>query len=92
MADNDDPPIMKFLDLPSSSDIEDLDLREEYIQFLQQLKLLPGADVVLSDPYFFQVETDGILDSVENWIQSLSSATKTRLLLLSVLCRPFAPL
>jgi hypothetical protein len=83
--------ILNVLNLPSPDDIQDWALRKEYLLFSRQLEWRPSADIVLSDPYFFDVETEGLLDSVEGWIRSLSSTANARLFLLSILSRPFDP-
>ena len=77
--------------LPSPKTIDLPVVREEYTRFLQQLEIVADGAVVLSDPYFFKVETQGILDSVQDWYRDLVPQEVTKLLLLSLLSRPFDP-
>lgn len=82
---------LELLGLPPASAIESSSIQEVYSRFIAQLQPTSDGAVVLSDPYFFNVSTAGILDSFEEWLSNLSASDNTRLLLLSILCRPFAP-
>jgi len=57
--------------------------------FVSQLKISSDGNHISSDPEFFSIETDGIAESVQNWKDNLSQGDKDKLLLLSILCKPF---
>lgn len=85
------PPLHQSLGLPSPDTVVTPGVREQYRRFLEQLVPVHEGAVVLSDPYFFALETDGITDSVEAWLRSIMPEARARLLLLSILCRPVEP-
>jgi hypothetical protein len=81
--------ISEFLELPENLGANAERLEAIYQNFLSQLKIARDSRHISSDPEFFSIETDGIAESVQNWKDNLSQGDKDKLLLLSILCRPF---
>ena len=51
------------LSLPDTRSIENSGMREDYSRFLAQLQVVANGNVILSDPYFFSIDTEGINES-----------------------------
>ena len=81
--------ISEFLELPENLGANAERLEAIYQNFLSQLKIARDSRHISSDPEFFSIETDGIAESVQNWKDNLSQGDKDKLLLLSILCKPF---
>lgn len=80
-----------MLGLPNSDVVGQRDptLRDEYAAFIAQLEVLVDGRVVLSGPYQLSVNAEGISKSAERWFAGLSEKDRCRLLLLSIVGRPF---
>jgi hypothetical protein len=77
------------LPAPRASEIRDVALRGLYEQFVGQLQIVEGGRVIVSDPYALSVDTDEISESMQDWYASLDQENRNKLLLLSIVCRPF---
>jgi hypothetical protein len=69
--------------------LSDSVLRDEYARFAEQLAVVADGSVVLSSPYQLSVQTEGIAKSAGRWFAGLSEQDRCRLLLLSIVTRPF---
>ena len=88
MTNNAMQPLLERLNFPDPALVQLPEVRDEYTQFLAQLVPVAGGDVVLSNPYFFEIAIDEITSSTEAWFRNRSPEQKTKLLLLSLFCRP----
>jgi hypothetical protein len=77
------------LTLPDRGSIKNAEIGQEYSRFIDQLQVAADGNVIISDPYFFSVDIDGISESVGRWLEALTQAERNKLLLLSLFSRSF---
>jgi hypothetical protein len=77
------------LNLTGDSELHDPHFNRVLREFVVQLDVIENGNVILSDPYALSVHTDELGESALSWCESLSSLEHHKLLLLSILSRPF---
>lgn len=69
--------------------IGDLELRNEFERFLDQLERVAEGKVILSDPYALDVDTNLAKRSLDEWFANLTPADERKLMMMSLLTQPF---
>ena len=76
---------------PESDEIHDPALRYEYARFIEQLEFAADGRVVLCNPYQLSLKAEGIGTSAARWLAGMNEQDRCRLLVLSIIAKPFDP-
>ena len=81
--------IHDVLEMPDPDDIRTLSIQRCYREFLEQLEPDPSGRFILSDPYFFKVEPQGVEHSTDAWLNNQDSDIKNKIYLFSVIYKSY---
>jgi hypothetical protein len=85
--------VTELLGLPRlyNAGFTDRVLQDEYARFVEQIEIVADGRVILANPYQLSVKAEGIGKSAARWYAGFCEQDRCRLLLLSIVAKPFDP-